>query len=453
MGFGKFLLGGLATVGAIIAAPVVLPAAAGAAALAGTAVTGAVAAAGTAVAGSAVGTAVTGAVAAAGTAVAGSAVGTAVTGAVAAAGTAVAESAVGAAALSTMATVGSAVGAAAGAVGIEAVASVANEAIGAAALGAITTSTAIGVGTAANGVHKISEASDIKERAEQKYNTERKNFNRIENETKNELEKFGKEKVIVWECFGQFVEAYKKINNKGYLSGQVQEETISELNFDELQEAQALAISVQDVVKGGVVSLTAAELIGMAASSGMTSVATASTGTAIAGLHGAAATNASLAALGGGAKAAGGLGMAGSVVVSKCLVFAPAAAIGGMFLNSKGSKALKNAEEINDNCMEIIDKMVEGEKELNKLKELVVDMTQVLHKSYLKFRINVIWLEELVEQCNDARKYTQDDKDRIKATYYQLKILKDFTMIKLIDGDKYLVDEAAAKKEECMNKM
>ena len=90
---------------------------------------------------------------------------------------------------------------------------------------------------------------------------------------------------------------------------------------------------------------------------------------------------------------------------------------------------------------------------LNKLKELVVDMTQVLHKSYLKFRINVKWLEELVEQCNDARKYTQDDKDRIKATYYQLKILKDFTMIKLIDGDKYLVDEAAAKKEECMNKM
>ena len=59
---------------------------------------------------------------------------------------------------------------------------------------------------------------------------------------------------------------------------------------------------------------------------------TASTGTAIASLSGAAATNATLAFLGGGSLAAGGLGVAGGTMVLGGLVAGPALAVFGLYL-------------------------------------------------------------------------------------------------------------------------
>lgn len=63
-------------------------------------------------------------------------------------------------------------------------------------------------------------------------------------------------------------------------------------------------------IGGGAVGLFAGELVGSAVSAVTAATATASTGTAISALHGAAATNATLASIGGGALAAGGGGMA-----------------------------------------------------------------------------------------------------------------------------------------------
>lgn len=65
----------------------------------------------------------------------------------------------------------------------------------------------------------------------------------------------------------------------------------------------------------------------------VTAVGTAGTGTAISALSGAAYVNATLAALGGGSVAAGGLGMAGGLAVLGAAVAAPAAAVMGYFLD------------------------------------------------------------------------------------------------------------------------
>lgn len=71
--------------------------------------------------------------------------------------------------------------------------------------------------------------------------------------------------------------------------------------------------------------------------------ATASTGTAIASLSGAAATNATLAFFGGGSLAAGGLGIAGGTAVLGGLVAGPALAVIGFVVGSKASANLDNA--------------------------------------------------------------------------------------------------------------
>ena len=75
------------------------------------------------------------------------------------------------------------------------------------------------------------------------------------------------------------------------------------------------------------------------------SVGVASTGTAISGLSGAAATNATLAWLGGGSLAAGGGGMALGSIVLGGITVGPALMFGGFVLAGEGEKALTKARE------------------------------------------------------------------------------------------------------------
>ena len=68
--------------------------------------------------------------------------------------------------------------------------------------------------------------------------------------------------------------------------------------------------------------------------------ASASTGTAISTLSGAAATNATLAFFGGGSLATGGLGMAGGMYVLGGLVAGPALMVMGMITEAKSKEKI-----------------------------------------------------------------------------------------------------------------
>jgi hypothetical protein len=78
---------------------------------------------------------------------------------------------------------------------------------------------------------------------------------------------------------------------------------------------------------------------------GVMSLATASTGTAIAGLSGAAAVNATLAWLGGGALAAGGGGMALGAVMLNVAIVGPTVLVAGITVKNRGTKAKTEAEK------------------------------------------------------------------------------------------------------------
>lgn len=417
MGFGKFLLGGLCTVGAIVAAPVVLPAAA---AVAGTAA------------------------AAAGTAVAGSAVGTAVTGAVTAAGTAVAGTAVGGAAVGAMSAVGGAVGTAAGAVGLSSVATVAGTSAGAAAVGTIATSTVVGAAGAVSGVGKMKEASQTKEMAEHKYKAARKEFDVVEKKVTDELENLGELKLNIWNDLNRFVEAVKKLKAI---------EELRELGLDEmlhfekgeLDNINVLGLQAKEILQGGATSIVGGKLIGIATSAGISGAASS---IGIAGLHGAAAANASLAALGGGSLASGGLGMAGGAVVSQGLVFAPTLAISGMFLHSKGKAKLEAAKETKEEVDKLTVQLGEAKQELCKLENLSVRMRHELYKYRELYDNWVARLEGFVEKFVkkvEKHKLSKEEKERLFTTAEVFttgmlaSILKDLASTKLlveIDGDK-----------------
>ena len=106
-------------------------------------------------------------------------------------------------------------------------------------------------------------------------------------------------------------------------------------------KAELLITTVTGLGSGSLAGLAA----GGGAYFGAGALATASTGTAISSLGGAAATNATLAWFGGGSLASGGLGMAGGTAILGGIVAGPVLAVGGMVMASKAAKAKTESEQ------------------------------------------------------------------------------------------------------------
>lgn len=132
-----------------------------------------------------------------------------------------------------------------------------------------------------------------------------------------------------------------------------QAEAAGRLRFTSYGIAQALAGGAGGAVAGGAVGGAAAYSTFMAA----VSFGTASTGASIAGLTGAAASNAALALLGGGTLAAGGAGVAGGAALLVGIVAAPALllAVGGLVWAVKRNRKQQQqlTEQLNEADAEI----------------------------------------------------------------------------------------------------
>lgn len=464
MGLGRFLAAVAAGAVAVVAAPVVLPAAAavgadGAAAAAGAAASvgaaAATAAAGAGALATGAATAVGGAVAAAGTAAASTAVGgavvsaaTAVGGAATALGTAAASTAVGTAVTGAMGAVGAGIGAAATAVeaapiigGVAAnIATVAGTTAGATAVGTIATTGAVGAANAVSGVNKRIKASDIKQEAMSDYHEERGKLEKTQNSTNKKLEELGELKVKAWgEGYPRFCEMYSKVKLPPNSKGEVALEGNLSLTPEDLREIRALGIGIKEAVQTGAAGYVAGSLVGLAAQSGAASMAVfASTGTAISSLSGAAATNATLAQLGGGAlgSSAGALGVAGGKAVMTGLTAAPLLMVEGILFNVKGNKVLDSAYDIKWEADKAVGTMKSMESELRKLSRLsqkVQDELQQLYDVYLRL---IVQAERTVERTTQYVDFTATEKLNFQKTCLAIKLISVLSKQDLLDKAK-----------------
>lgn len=431
MGLFKFIAGTAGVVGAVVFAPVVLPAAAAvgatAIATAGTAAAAVGATAGTAVA--AAGAAATAVGATAGTITA--AVGTAT----AAGASAIAGTAAGSAAIAGMGAVGTGVASAAGAVGLSSVAAVAGTTTGATALGTITTGTVLGAGSALSGAGKMLEAEEVKDKADYKLNRTKAAFDMAEKSMNQSLEQLGEVKKKIWVELDSFIEVISKVKNVP------EHEELSvdgSIKFDKMDmiHMRNISIALNDAIVGGVASLTGGSLVGFATASGLTSVATASTGAAIAGLHGAAATNASLAALGGGTLKLGGLGIAGGTIVMNALAFAPAVAIGGLMVGKEGTKQLESAKNYSATVEAHVEEVKSTIKTMDKLHDLAQKMEAALNKIEEVFNTYFEYVNQMTGRTTDFRNFTKKEQHDFFVSVKLGKILTDLTLTELFEENK-----------------
>ena len=155
------------------------------------------------------------------------------------------------------------------------------------------------------------------------------------------------------------------------------EQMVEELNLPQMEK---MVLGSLDIEKGLASGAASGALMGLGAYGSVGMLASASTGTAIASLSGAAATNATLAWLGGGSLAAGGFGMAGGMVVLGGLVAGPAIAITGFVMASKAEEALTKARDYESEVDQAIEKINSMEIVLKGLQANALEMSMTLTK-------------------------------------------------------------------------
>ena len=193
------------------------------------------------------------------------------------------------------------------------------------------------------------EASSRNEDAKDLFEKGQRRLETARTECTTELEALGREKFEIWSRqLGRFVSLIEQIRNVELLGASELDRLganafSNAFSKEELAQMKEFASLAGEVVGGGAAAIGTGVLVGMASYGGATMLATASTGTAISTLSGVAATNATLAWLGGGSLATGGIGIAGGMAVLGGIVAAPVLAVGGFVLAAKARENLAAA--------------------------------------------------------------------------------------------------------------
>ena len=285
-------------------------------------------------------------------------------------------------------------------------------------IGAAVATGAVGGTKTIKAVSDNSKAGQINEIANQSIENARDELDRQRKEVGAALESLGKEKLAILEGnVTDFVTTFEKIKNIDFQSSIGLEELknlhIDQNTFRELKELGSFALGVAGGAAAGVAggALTAVGAYGAA----MT-FASASTGTAISALSGAAATNATLAFFGGGSLASGGLGMVGGMYVLGGLVAGPALMVMGMITEAKSKEKLEKALSNKAQADEIVESLNAASVQCSAIRRRTYMFYNLLAHLDSLFLPQVWKMQDIVEtEGVDYRAYTLESKKAIAA--------------------------------------
>lgn len=294
-------------------------------------------------------------------------------------------------------------------------------------IGVIAATGAIGLGKGAKAAIDIRQAKKINEEATFAIAHGKYHLNKARKFSRNCLNLLGRCKLNLLESsVMDFVNNFSLLKNVEFKDTPGLDELnnfkIDKQELKELKELGGFATSIMGGIAGGALggAITAFGAYGAAGT-----LAAASTGTAIASLSGAAATNATLAFFGGGSLAAGGLGMAGGTMVLGGLVAGPALAIMGFIVGAKANteknkayenlasakKCAKEMEIATDMCYAI------GERS-----NMFIKVLEKLNKYLLKANIE---MKEAISQHNaDFNKFSDNQRKDVAIAVSVVKAIK-----------------------------
>ncbi|MER5201889.1 hypothetical protein [Streptomyces sp. NPDC002825] len=182
----------------------------------------------------------------------------------------------------------------------------------------------------------------------------------------------------------------------------------------ELREIQRLAVSAIGSIVGG--GATGAG-VGAATYMAVGAFATASTGTAISGLSGAAASSATLAWLGGGSLAAGGGGVAAGTMVLAAAVAVPALLATGVLLEWRGRSAREDQQKLAEELEAAESELTEARRTLSEVFRRSREIRLVLKDLCAAMEERLPAFAELVADHDDYGAYDAGQRARVKELF------------------------------------
>jgi len=297
-------------------------------------------------------------------------------------------------------------------------------------------------------------------------NNDAKDYNRWANETVSEakealelsrkasntaLEALGEKKLFVLDKgISRFVTSFEKLKNV-QLEDSTGMDELAKYRLDKQSVAELKELSgyASSILGGTAAGALGGALAGFGAYSAAMAFGAASTGTAIATLSGVAATNATLAFLGGGSLAAGGLGMAGGAAVLGGLVAGPALAIMGFIIGAKASANLDNARSNYAESKKIAEELQAAAVLCNGIRRRSYMFVRLLDRLKVLFFPLVFVMETIItEKGENWNNFSKDDKHSVAAAASIAKAIKTVLDTPILTKDGTLTAESARVAEE-----
>ena len=302
-------------------------------------------------------------------------------------------------------------------------------------LGASALAGAAGVGGIAKGGSQVLKANSTMKELQVQH---QQNLARLEKRNKEcvrDMDKLGRKELEILKSFQEFSTVFEKIKNRPEFA-KIQKQGICLPQYDgeELKKASVGA----NTLLGGLGGAAAGTAGGFAASGAATAVVmalgTASTGVPIASLSGAAATNATLAALGGGSLAAGGGGMALGTTVLGAATLGVGLLIGGVIfgitggkISSDAKKAQKEIEKEMQQTEEICNYLLDLQGTANRYGRKLDEVGSMYYEHMEKLKWMVV-----MQGRADWDWYTEPEKQLVNNTVLLVKLLYDMCKVELV---------------------
>lgn len=301
--------------------------------------------------------------------------------------------------------------------------------------GIVAVAAVAGVGSGIKGGMKMKDANDTMESAKRMQRRAINKFEENNKKTTKQMDSIGETELSILSSFEEFADLMENIQGRPEFKKYSKEDIkLPEYTAEELREVSAGA----GVLMGGLGGAAAGTAGGFAAAGATTSavmaLGTASTGTAIASLSGAAATNATLALLGGGTIAAGGGGVALGTAVLGGATLGVGLLVGGMIFNVTGSKLSEKADEAYSQARKTeksVDEIVGYLKELYESAKSFEDCLKEVKEQYQK-RMDIMKVVVYVQKRVNWDEFTETEKKITENLILLVGLLYKMCQVKLV---------------------
>ena len=260
------------------------------------------------------------------------------------------------------------------------------------------------------------------------------------------LSQLGEEKLFVLNSsIAEFLETFTKIKNVDFRDSEGLDE-LKKLHIDEkdFAELESMVNFASSIAGGAVAGTAGGALVAFGAYGAAQALACASTGTAIASLSGAAATNATLAFFGGGSLAAGGLGMAGGTAVLGGLVAGPALMVIGFVAGAAAKKNLEKAYTNRAEAIQIAEQLSVATQQCEAIRRRTYMFYNLLARLDACFLPLIFGMEDVFKKEGDDYSFYSVDAKKIVASCASVAVsIKSVLDTPLLTEEGLLTDESA----------